>query len=314
MLETLWDKVGEELAGKWTAQALLPAFAFWGGGLLAYAWRHDWKIITAWWDARAPQEQVAIVIGALILIALSAQVMQRLQGTIVRIAEGYWPWPLRWLRFQLARLWRWRMSRKYERWNELANKCHGQPDQLQPEERAEFARLDMALGRFPVDPARAMPTRLGNVLRAAEEYPQVRYGLSANVCWARLWLLLPEETRTDISGAHEQLNEAAQLCGWSLLFVVWAAWVWWAPLVGLVVASLAYRGMVMAALVYGELMRAAFDLHRFDLYERLRWKPPQTPDAEDALGMQVTEYLHRGTAPPNLAFEARKPNDEDEAP
>jgi hypothetical protein len=108
-----------------------------------------------------------------------------------------------------------------------------------------------------------MPTLLGNLLRAVEEYPGRRYGLDAVVCWPRLYLLLPEATQKEIGAVRERLNESTRLLAWSLLFLVWTIWQWWA-LLGLVVAWLAYRGMVIAAGVYGDLVRAAFDLHRFD--------------------------------------------------
>jgi hypothetical protein len=306
MLESFWKQVGEDLAGKWTAQVLLPGFAFWGGGLLAYGWRHGWSAPTAWWNARASHEQVALLVGALIVVAFSSAVMERLQGTVIRAAEGYWPWPLRWLRFLLARFWRRWMGRKSDRWNALAEKCDGQPEHLPPKERAEYARLDAALARFPVDPGRAMPTRLGNVLRAAEEYPQVRYGLTANVCWPRLWLLLPDGVQKDVSAARERLNAAARLCGWGVLFCVWVVWAWWAVPAGLAVAVLAYRGMILSALVYGELVRSTFDLYRFALYEQVRWSPPRWADGEVARGKQLTEYLFRGTTEGPLHFERSK--------
>jgi hypothetical protein len=302
MLDTFWKQVGEDLAGKWTARILLPAFAFWGGGLLAYAWRHGWDMPVNWWEARASHEQVALLIGTLIVVAFSAAVMERVQGTIIRLAEGYWPWPLRWLRFRLARIWRRWMDRTYERWDALADACDGRPEQLLPRERAEYARLDAALAQFPVDPGRAMPTRLGNVLRASEEYPQVRYGLTANVCWPRLWLLLPESVQEEISTAREQLDAAARLYGWGVLFCIWGFWAWWAVPVGLVVSFLAYRGMILTALVYGELVRSAFDLHRFALYKQVHFSPPKSTDDETAWGERLTTYFRRGQLNKPLYF------------
>jgi len=69
---------------------------------------------------------------------------------------------------------------------------------------------------------------------------------------------------------------------------------------GSAVALLVYRGMMLAASVYGGLVRAAFDLHRFALYEQLRWPLPRWVDGE-----ALTEYLHRGTAAVSLTFRAR---------
>ena len=305
MLESLWEQVGEDLAGEWTTRMLFPAFAFWGGGLLAYTWRYGWGGLVNWWNGRAPHEQVALLVGGLILVVLSSAAMERLQTTVIRLAEGYWPWPLRWLRFLLARVWRWWMERKYEKWNALAEKCEGRPERLPPKEQARYARLDTALAHFPADPGRVMPTRLGNVLRASEEHSQVRYGLNANVCWPRLWLLLPADVQEDISVARGQLNEAARLFAWGLLFCIWAVWAWWAVPVGLAVAFLAYRGMVLSALVYGELVRSAFDLYRFDLYEQMGWSPPRWAGDEPAYGERLTTYLFRGLTEEPVHFNHR---------
>ncbi|HHS96995.1 MAG TPA: hypothetical protein ENK08_03725 [Chloroflexi bacterium] len=294
MVETFWKEIGESLAGKWAARALAPAFAFWAGGLLAYVHKYGWKCLADWWTARSTPEQAAVLIGGLLGIVFSGLVMERFQDVVLRWAEGFWPRPLDRLRFALVRRWEKRARRMEERWHALAERCEGDPTRLPPKERAEYARLDGFRLRLPFDPGRMMPTLVGNVLRAAEEHPQVRYGLAAGVCWPRLWLLLPKEAREEIGNARERLDESARLLGWGLLFVVWTAWAWWAAPVGLLVAFLACRWMVMAALVYGDLVRAAFDLHRHELYRRLGWSMPEGED-EVEQGRRLTEYLARGT-------------------
>jgi len=44
----------------------------------------------------------------------------------------------------------------------------------------------------PAESDRHMPTKLGNILRAAELRSKDKYGLDAVICWPRLWLLLPD--------------------------------------------------------------------------------------------------------------------------
>jgi hypothetical protein len=61
------------------------------------------------------------------------------------------------------------------------------------EQKADYANLDAELAHYPVDPRRLMPLPVGNTLRAAEEYPQVRYGLATSACWPRLWLVMSQE-------------------------------------------------------------------------------------------------------------------------
>ena len=52
-------------------------------------------------------------------------------------------------------------------------------------------------------------------MRAAELRPLSRYGQDAVICWPRLWLLLPDASRHDITTARGSLYLRAQvwLCG-----------------------------------------------------------------------------------------------------
>jgi len=302
MFTKFWDRLAEGLAGKWTAQALGPALAFWGGGLLAWAWRYGWQALMDGLEALDnTAAYVALAVGGLLLLAASAAAVEWLQPTVLRLAEGYWPPPFQRLRFALARRVQARLGEKESRWQALADVA---PERRTAEQRAEYVRLDAELARYPVDPRHLLPTRLGNVLRAAEEYPQVRYGLVTSVCWPRLWLLLPQETRQTLSEARQRINSAARFFVYSVLFVAWTVWAWWAAPVGVVAAAAAYWGMISAAGVYGDLLRAAFDLHRFALYERLRWRSPSSPAEEVACGQRLSEYLFRGVASDRMGFTA----------
>jgi hypothetical protein len=300
MVTKFWDKLAEGLAGQWTAQAMGPALAFWGGGLLAWAWHYGWQPLIDWLMAlNNTAAYVALAVGGLVLLAASSAAMTWLQLTVLRLAEGYWPGPFRRLRFALARRLGKRLQGKDERWQELADIA---PEQRTAEQQAEYARLDAELARYPVDPRHLMPTRLGNLLQAAEEYPQVRYGLTMSVCWPRLWLLLPKEAQETLTKARERLNGATRFLVWGVLFVVWTIWAWWAVPVAVVAAVAAYWGMLNAAGVYGDLLRAAVDLHRFALYEELRWPLPRGLADEPAQGRQLSEYLFRGTGSEGLQF------------
>jgi len=254
MFTKFWDKVAEGLAGRWAAQALGPALVFWGGGVLAWACRNGWQRLLCWLAAvDNTAAYIALAVGGLLLLAVSSAAATWLQLTVLRLAEGYWPGLLRGPRFALARQLEKRLRAKDKRWQELAAVASGVPT---AEQRAEYARLDAELARYPVDPRHLMPTRVGNLLRAAEEYTQVRYGLAMGTCWPRLWLLLPEETQNTLGEARQRLNGTARFGLWSVLFAVWTVWAWWAVPVALAGAVVAYWGMVSAAGVYGELLRA----------------------------------------------------------
>ena len=191
MFTKFWDELAEGLAGRWATQALGPALAFWGGGILAWVWHsgRDWQELS---DRLAaldnPAAYVALAVGGLLVLATSSAMMTWLQLPALRLLEGYWPRPFRRLRFGLVRLLRKRLHKKEDRWQKLADV---ESQKQTAEQQSEYALLDAELAHYPVDPRRLMPTRLGNILRAAEEYPQVRYGLAMSVCWPRLWLVIP---------------------------------------------------------------------------------------------------------------------------
>jgi Flp pilus assembly protein CpaB len=91
-----------------------------------------------------------------------------------------------------------------------------------------------------------MPTQLGNVLKAAEMYPQERYHLDAVLIWSRLQPALPKEFSDPLQDAKTSLDLAVTLSGFSLLFgLPLSAWLalkssvpllWWIPLLVVLIA------------------------------------------------------------------------------
>jgi hypothetical protein len=149
-----------------------------------------------------------------------------------------------------------------------------------------------------------MPTRLGNILRAAEVYAYGRYGIDSVVVWPRLYVVLPEAVTGSLSNANSgmQLMILSATLGFAfavlgaVYLVVMAA----NPLLyvavmlgGLLLAAIAYRAAVVAALDYSLLIRAAFDTHRGALLKALGLKAPASLKEERALWRQVNLYLFR---------------------
>lgn len=295
MLSKFWKEVSKGLGEEWVAMFLRPSLVFWTGGLLAWVYHqpNGWQALLDKWTLLSTAVQVAVLLIALLVIVASASIMEWLQRHLLRAMEGYWPRPFRRLRLWKAQRIRGRLAEKEERWQHL--------DQLGLEhlrqgERLEYARLDREIVQLhPARPGNLMPTALGNRLRAAEEYSHVRYGLEAVVVWPRLWSLLPEGLQKDIEQTRIQLDAAVQLFVWGILFCVWTIWAWWALPAGLLVANVAWLRSLDTAEVYGDLLRTAFDLHRFELYKSLHWPPPEeSGETERAYGERLTKYLFRG--------------------
>jgi hypothetical protein len=157
---------------------------------------------------------------------------------------------------------------------------------------------------MPRQDALGMPTRLGDILRAAELRPADKYGLDAIACWPALWLLLPAEAKTELVQARSALDNAARTWLWGALFVVWTPWTWLALPVAIVVPALAYYVSILtAATAFGDLTVAAFDLYRFRLYDSLHLPRPSSPVLERRRdGLRVTRLLWAGLDEPGLRY------------
>lgn len=306
MLTKFFENLGGKLAEQWAATVLTPAFVFWAGGLGAWVWRHGRTPLEAWvreLSGLSTPAQLALLMGALIVVLASAVIEQRCELGVLRLLEGYWG-------RRLTRLRQWLVLRQNAKLADLDRRFQTltkkrESGLLTFEEEEEYVETDERLRRTPAHPARRMPTRLGNTLRAAERLPAEKYGLDSVVCWPRLWLLLPDGVKNELSAARAGLDAGARVWFWGMLFLVWTVWAWWAAPVGLVAAFLAYRWMLGAAETYADLLESAFDVHRTALYEALRLPPPAHAGEEVGYGRRLTEYLWRGSDSPALRFTTR---------
>ncbi|MGG6294925.1 hypothetical protein ACQ4M4_10905 [Leptolyngbya sp. AN02str] len=326
MTAKVMESFGSKLAEQWVATLLTPAFIFWLGGFLTAIQRLGLNTLVTQYTAYPEPLQIAILVGALCIVAASAFVVQRFDTPIIRFLEGYWhPWlqPVRQVRIahyhqhkqvliQQSQTLRTLEARQKARFQALKTIIETQgATSLNSTERDEYRQLNerlltptqqetltrvrLALHNLPANPD-LMPTRMGNILRTAERRPLEKYGLDAIICWSRLWLLLPEAAKKDLQDARADLNNAARLWLWSILFLIWAALgAWWAVPLGILSALFSYyTWAIAAATTYGDLIEASFDLHRQLLYQALGWKKPDDPKEERRVGQQLTDYLWRG--------------------
>lgn len=230
--------------------------------------------------------------GGLLFLGLlvAALVAQPLQLGLVRWLEGYWPGGL-------GDRGRARFARRIG-----ALEAATAPRRTAPtaEELAQMGDAASELRRLPPR-EHVMPTQLGNALRAAEIRAGEPYGLDAVVAWPRLYPLLSEPVRALVDGQRDALDVNARF---SAVFAAAAAIAaallathgWWLLVVPacLLLAWLAYRSAVAAAIGYGESVRAAVDLHRFALLEALHLPLPATLEEERALNAKVSRFLLQG--------------------
>jgi hypothetical protein len=226
-------------------------------------------------------------------VVITALIAEPLQIALVRLLEGYWGQsragrlvaaPGR--AFHRAR--RNRLDR--------AQRQHGSAPPAPAEAREEAARK---LSSYP--PAGAiLPTKLGNILRAAEHRAGSRYGLDAITVWPRLYPLLADKMTAVLDDLRDQLDIAVRFCSVFLLATVisiafLAGYGWWLLVAAgtFAGAALSYRAALSAATAYGQAMEAAFDLHRFDLLNALHLPLPADLISEVQANQQLSRFLRQ---------------------
>lgn len=285
----IWSGFTGKLGEQWVAALLTPAFAFWAGGLIAWGVRDGWHRAERWSHEPA-SVTIATLVAALILVAVSSAVARRLALPVLRLLEGYWP---RWLAPVSRALVR-RRTRRRDRDERSYQRLAAAADHEEPGAWLAVAAIDARLRQSPERAVDRMPTRLGDTLRAAETWPGDKYGLDAPKCWPRLWLVLPETARTELSAARSSLDQGAVTWLFGAAFVVWTPWAWWAVLVAVAVPAGAYLWMLSAARSYGELIESTFDVHRSALYRAAGFWPPEVTKSEIAAGRALTAYFWLG--------------------
>ncbi len=271
--------------------------------LVALAWSGapdrapDLELVMQRVIALGTTEAVALGIGILVF----ALVLQPLQLSMVRILEGYWG--SSWLADKVAGACIFLQRRRRQSLENAARfLAQGEPDQ----ER----RAAMAAWRYRHYPPKdkVMPTRLGNVLRAAEDRAGRRYGLDAVAVWPRLYPLISEKLAATLTDQRDQLDLAARFCvvffvaALAAAAVVFRHGLWLlVPGAALLMAWLSYRAAIAAAIAYGETIEAAFDLHRFDLLKALHLPLPSDRETERAANERLCDFLRQGI-PVNFAY------------
>jgi hypothetical protein len=154
---------------------------------------------------------------------------------------------------------------------------------------------------------RLLPTKIGNVIAAFEEYPQTRYGMDSIALWPRLVPVLEDEGFLDYVVQEKAVFDfllntcvVTAILGIELTFIT-AFWRFFVALLILVVTCIAciilYQGMYVAARQWGTVVRVAFDRHRYDLAQSLHLKPAHTFSEEWDRWEKISQFfLYRKTS------------------
>jgi hypothetical protein len=178
-----------------------------------------------------------------------------------------------------------RISRIEQSYREEA-KCGG----AKPQTRQKYMQLLLHRRTYyPLKREHVLPTVFGNVLRAFETYSGAMYGMDSIPLWSRLIAVIPKDFRETINGARSQVDFAVNMIylslvavlGYCILFLLTStAPMFWIVILLLLVAWLAYQMAISAAIQWGNLFKASFDLFRGDLFSRMGIEQPGSWEKE----------------------------------
>lgn len=182
-------------------------------------------------------------------------------------------------------------------WKETVNKYY---------DRAWADYVDVELS-VPIREEDLLPSKLGNVLRASEQYP-AKYGLTAGISlWTRLAVLLPQEMANEL---EEKNNNILFLLNSSMLAYVHCLL---AIVIGLshvgkqpvnteinpfalaatffLAGYFLYILSIPVAKTMGLLIRSSFDLYRFDLLKQMNYSIPTSLNQEQDLWLKISDFI-----------------------
>jgi len=172
---------------------------------------------------------------------------------------------------------------------------------------------------FPPSENLIMPTRFGNVLRAAESYSK-RYGIDSVPLWGRLVSAMPSQEE---GGMMEKINEANNQCQFLLNGVLlgvafaciclaataYESILWWTHpainhqngqlaiiyfvimIIAIALAWFFYEASLLNVGQFGGMIRAAIDLYRFHLLEALHLDLPKTLHEEKKIWVKLSYFV-----------------------
>ncbi|SFT29836.1 hypothetical protein [Streptomyces sp. ok210] len=304
------SELGKKLAERWLSLLVLPGTLYLAVAATAHTLGHTHPFdlarlthqITTWANRPATSTvggQVVLLAAILIGAAAAGLAAQALGSLTERLClAADWPaWtsPLP----QLAAR---QIARRHDRWTCAARIWHHHRAQdaqaLAHGQRADPAARHAAertMTRIaPEEPVR--PTWSGDRLNAAAVRLERDHHLNLAILWPHLWLILPEDTRIQITTARQNLTRATTLTAWGLLYLPLAAWWWPAALITATLTLTGWARTRAATDAYALLLEATTLLHTRGLADHLGLGPtgPLTPETGDTL----THHLTPAPPPP----------------
>lgn len=300
MLASALGALSDRLDSKFLIAYWLPAFVATLGGFGLLAFLAGAEQIDAWIYGLDSVEQtlavllivLTVTMGAFVLRALSRPVSEVFAGEALPRGVADWS-----TRGQL------RGKRRAARILSGDGGLKAIASAGKVENAASEQEVRQSLSRvYPLDDDEVRPTRYGNVLATAVEYPRLTYMMEGLLWWPRLSPLVPIEFQDMLGGAQAPMMAllnlsvvfaALALVGAAVLVLAGGHWV--AAIVvlvgGLLLARLCYRAGVSQAAELASLLRVGFDLYRHEILRQMDLDVPADIAAERQLWLQLTSEM-----------------------
>jgi len=249
---------------------------------------------------------------ALIIIWLLSILLMLFNRPIIRLLEGYGG------RFNPFHILLPRRQREFEvkakpHLEKLEKLLDARRRGVPSEEKISELAVWHAVRDFPEAPALVLPTRLGNVMRAYERYPDVVYEIEAIAVWSRLFMIIPEKARERIRESEGVFNFSISMLFTSAVTLITsgamiisslysgglsglvAHTTWWLLILvlaaGAFFAWFSWWRLPDAARERGEQIKSAFDLYRGELADALGFELPATEAEERRMWRLVSRRM-----------------------
>ncbi|WP_330327857.1 hypothetical protein [Streptomyces pseudovenezuelae] len=288
------SEVGKKLAERWLSLLALPGMLYLAAVTVAITLGHThaWNLgelssqITNWSSSRSFQS-----VGGTVLIMVTALLGSIAVGLAVgalgTCVEMVWTLPGR------RGPARWLAERRRSR----SRKAKERADLATSE--AELAEAIAAANRICLLEA-DRPTWIGDRLRVTRLRIAAVYGLDLDSAWARLWLIIPEDTRNELTSARDSFAASTRTTAWGILYVVLAGWWWPALLIGAGILIIGHVRSRSATANLSELIEAVVDLHARELADSIKTAGDTYTNPD--VGRQINRFIQKSRWDPTSAL------------
>ncbi|MGW7279980.1 hypothetical protein ACWGIV_17065 [Streptomyces sp. NPDC054844] len=292
-MNTFLGELGKKLAERWVSLLALPGLLFLATATAAVILGHDATYdhgllrarLTDWFTdpgLRSAGTVVLVLVGVLLGSVAVGAAAAALGGLVERL--WHLPgrrWPLRLL-----------TSRRSARWQREVRRADA-PVVAPSELRRVIAAAERTCALKP-----ERPTWIGDRFRVTRERVRRSYDLDLDAGWPRLWLILPDTTRAELTTAAEPYRAAARRWGWALLYA--ALVYWWCP-AGLIAVGIAVGAQLKARQAtrnLATLVEAAVDVHYRELVS-IMGLDPQSGQADPGSGETLSAWFRKSRWDPD---------------